>query len=109
MKFFIYTEDKPDSLHIRKANRDAHISWLKSHNDTVKLLTAGPWLDDQETMRGSMLIVEAHGQEDVEAWLLTDPYREAGLTGSVMVKPYIWAIGVVCHLIAQTPLTWKNH
>ncbi len=93
MKFMIYTEDKPDSLHIRKASRDAHLAWLKSDDAPVKLLTAGPWLDDEQTMRGSLLIVEADAKADVENWLASDPYKAAGLTGSVTVKPFIWAIG----------------
>jgi len=44
-------------------------------------------------MRGSMLIVEAEAKNDIENWLQSDPYRKAGLTASVMIKPYIWAIG----------------
>ncbi len=93
MQFFIYTEDMPDSLDIRKTNRDAHIAWLKTENDTVKLLTAGPWLDDEGVMRGSMLIVEAADKSAVENWLSLDPYRAAGLTRSTLIKGYIWAIG----------------
>ena len=93
MQFFIYTEDKPDSLDIRQANRDAHIAWLKTQSDLVKLMTAGPWLDDEDVMRGSMLIVEAENKDAVENWLSLDPYRAAGLTASTLIKAYIWAIG----------------
>ena len=93
MQFIIYTQDKPDSLNIRQASRDDHIAWLKTNNPEVKLLTAGPWLDDDEVMRGSLLIVEAAQKTDVEAWLATDPYRAAGLTGATQIKGYIWAIG----------------
>jgi len=93
MKFIVYTEDKPDSLAIRQANRDAHLAWLKSDNPDVTLLTAGPWLDDKEVMRGSVLIVEAESKSVVEHWLVSDPYKKAGLPGKVMVKAFIWAIG----------------
>lgn len=93
MKFMIYTEDKADSLSIRQANRDAHLAWLKSDNPKVTLLTAGPWLDDEGIMRGSMLIVEADDKSSVENWLSDDPYRDAGLTHSTMIKAFIWAIG----------------
>lgn len=93
MKFMIYTEDRGDGLPIRTANRDAHIAWLKSENAEVKLLTAGPWLDDSETMRGSLLIVEAEDKAAVMAWLAHDPYKLAGLPKAVTVKPFIWAIG----------------
>jgi len=93
MKFIIYSADKPDSLHIRQANRDAHLAWLKSNNPDVSLLSAGPWLDDEEVMRGSMLIVESESKAVVEAWLENDPYKKAGLPDKVMVKAFIWAIG----------------
>jgi|GEM_PF-987223 len=92
-EFIIYTEDKPDSLAIRQANRDAHLAWLKGEAAGIKLLTAGPWLDDSGIMRGSMLIVESDKKETVETWLADDPYRAAGLTGTAMVKAYKWVIG----------------
>jgi len=64
--FLIYAEDKADSLHIRQAARADHIAWLKAPSD-VKLLAAGPWLDDAGDMRGSLVIVEAADQKIVEA------------------------------------------
>lgn len=92
MKFLIYSEDKADSLPIRKANRDAHLAFLKA-DEPVKVLTAGPWLDAEGDMRGSLLIVEAEDMTSVTAWLETDPYKKAGLPGQVIVRPFIWAIG----------------
>lgn len=92
MKFLIYTEDKADSLHIRQANRAAHIEWLKGEAGP-ELLIAGPWLDEAGMMRGSLLIVEADNKNDVEDWLSKDPYKEAGLTKSVNIKAYNWVIG----------------
>lgn len=92
MEFIIYSEDKPDSFHIRQAAREDHLAWLKAPS-SVKLLIAGPWLDDEGVMRGSLLIVEAGTKQSVLEWLATDPYKAAGLTESVMVKAYKWVIG----------------
>jgi len=92
MEFIVYSEDKADSLHIRQAARESHLTWLKAPSD-VKLLIAGPWLDDENVMRGSMLIVEADNKQTVLDWLVNDPYQAAGLTASVMVKVYKWVIG----------------
>ena len=92
MEFIIYSEDKADSLHIRQAARDNHLAWLKAPSD-VKLLIAGPWLDDEGVMRGSLLIVEAADKGAVLNWLASDPYKAAGLTATVMVKAYKWVIG----------------
>jgi len=92
MEFIVYAEDKPDSLHIRQAARNDHLTWLKAPSN-VKLLIAGPWLDDENVMRGRLLIVEASDKQTVLDWLANDPYKAAGLTASVMVKTYKWVIG----------------
>jgi len=92
MEFIIYAEDKPDSLDIRQAAREDHLAWLKAPSE-VKLLIAGPWLDDEGVMRGSLLIVEADSKQTVLDWLANDPYKTAGLTASIIVKAYKWVIG----------------
>lgn len=92
MEFIVYSEDKANSLHIRQAAREDHLAWLKALSQ-VKLLIAGPWLDDEGIMRGSLLIVEADNKQTVLEWLENDPYKKAGLTASVMVKAYKWVIG----------------
>jgi uncharacterized protein YciI len=92
MDYLIYAEDKPDSLHIRQAARADHIAWLKAPSE-VSLLAAGPWLDADGEMRGSLVIVSALDQKTVEDWLARDPYKAAGLTAAVTVKPYNWVIG----------------
>ena len=92
MKFMIYAQDKPDSLAIRKANREAHLAWLKAPSD-VTINIAGPWLDDDGVMRGSMLIVEAESKQAVKNWISKDPYGAAGLTDSVTINAYNWVIG----------------
>ena len=92
MEFIVYSEDKAESLHIRQAARDDHLAWLKAPSD-VNLLIAGPWLDDDGVMRGSLLIVEADSKDTVLKWLAKDPYKAAALTESVMVKAYKWVIG----------------
>jgi len=92
MQFIIYGEDKDDGLPIRKANRDDHLAWLKSATD-VKLLAAGPWLDDEGIMRGSLLIVEATDKATVLNWMKSDPYAKAGLSKAVRIKHYKWVIG----------------
>ena len=92
MEFIVYGEDKDDSLHTRQAAREDHLEWLKTPSE-VKLLIAGPWLDDAGVMRGSLLIVEAKDKDNVSQWLARDPYKVAGLTESVMIKAYKWVIG----------------
>jgi len=90
--FLIYTEDKSGSLDIRKANRDAHLAWLGS-DPKVDLISAGPWLDTDGLMAGSLVIVAANSLQTVEDWLENDPYKKAGLTGFLRVREYNWVIG----------------
>lgn len=92
MDFIIYSEDKPDSLHIRQSARESHLAWLKSKS-AVELMIAGPWLDENEIMRGSLLIVKAKDKNTVTQWLKDDPYAAAGLTNSVIIKHFNWIIG----------------
>lgn len=92
MYFMIYSQDKPESLDIRKANRDAHLVWLKS-DPVVTVKLAGPWLDEHGDMRGSLVIVECKDEGTVRDWLTKDPYAQAGLIGAQTLKPFHWAIG----------------
>lgn len=90
--FLIYSEDKPESEALRQSARADHLGWLKAPAQ-VKLLSAGPWLDDAGIMRGSLVIVEAKSLKTVSDWLENDPYKAVGLTASTTVKPYLWVIG----------------
>jgi uncharacterized protein YciI len=90
--FLIYTEDKPDSLSVRMEAREAHLAWVMN-DPNVKLISAGPWLDDAGDMRGSLLIVSADTLETVENWLEQDPYNQAGLTEFKRVRQFNWLLG----------------
>ena len=92
MRFIIYSHDKDGGLPIRKANRDAHIAFLKNDNG-AQVLMAGPWLSDEGEMAGSLLVVECETREALSGWMARDPYAKAGLPDRVEVKPFIWAIG----------------
>ena len=87
MYFIIHCTDNPGSAHIRVENRPAHVDFLKSNRDN--LYTAGPTLnDDGEDMNGSLLIVDFPDREAVEAFAAADPYAQAGLFESVVIKPW---------------------
>ncbi len=92
MRFLIFSQDKPDSLHIRKATREAHLAFLKA-DKAAEVLMAGPWLDAVGEMAGSLLVVESESRVALDGWMSRDPYTAAGLAGEVTVKPFIWAVG----------------
>ncbi|AEG51625.1 YCII-related protein [Sphingobium chlorophenolicum L-1] len=94
MYFAIYALDKPDMLDVRMKTRAAHREYLHSPDAPVRLMLGGPMLaDDGETMVGSLIVVEADSIEKVEAFSANDPYRLAGLVGSVSIRPWNWTAG----------------
>ena len=90
-RFLLLCLDKPDSLALRMANRDAHLAYIAAHGDQVP--AAGPLLDDEGQMKGSLLIVEAEDLTAVEALSIADPYRQAGLFERVEIHAWRQSVG----------------
>ena len=88
MPFFIYAEDKEGALDVRKANRDAHIAYIKeNYND--KILAAGPILsDDGESMIGSVILIDLNDRTQVDDFCKNDPYAKAGLFARTTIRPF---------------------
>lgn len=85
MLFVIYAVDKPDSLAVRLANRQAHLDYLKGFE--ANLVFAGPFLADQgDGMEGSLLAMEFPDRAAAEAFAAGDPYSKAGLFESVAIR-----------------------
>tara|TARA_R110000824_G_scaffold118960_12_gene271857 strand:+ start:16427 stop:16711 length:285 start_codon:yes stop_codon:yes gene_type:complete len=91
MLFVIIGIDKPDSLDLRLANRDAH---LKYWADTGVVKMGGPFASDDGTvMNGSMLAVEVEDRATAEKLLANDPYNLAGLFERTEVRAWKWLLG----------------
>lgn len=90
--FMILTRDVPEGPTIRKEVRQAHLDWLKEPSD-VTVLSAGPWLDDTDVMRGSLIIVKAPSRESLDQWMADDPYAKAGLPAEIDIRPFKLTIG----------------
>ena len=76
----LIAKDKKDHLEIRKINRGKHLDYLRS---TGVVVQAGPFLDNQGQMCGSLLILEVTDMSAAQAWVDQDPYTHAGLFESV--------------------------
>jgi uncharacterized protein YciI len=92
MKFVLYAKDKAGALPIRQANREAHLAFINQPS-TVRILTAGPLLNPDGDMCGSMFVLEAPNEDTVKAWMKNDPYVKAGLFDSAELHPFIWVVG----------------
>lgn len=82
--------DKPDHLDTRKANRDAHVAYLKS---TGCVQQAGPFLDENGDMYGSLIVLDLPDMDAAHAWAAADPYALAGLFSEVRLEQWNRVIG----------------
>ena len=88
MHFYIRCVDKPGHLAVRKANRNAHLAYIKD-GFADRIVAAGPTLDpDLEGMNGSVFIIEFDTQAEAEEFATNDPYGKAGLFESVIIRPF---------------------
>ena len=90
MRIALVTHDKPNHLHIRKENRDAHLDYIKK---TGVVEMAGPFLDSDEKMCGSLIILDVNNMAAAEAWAESDPYNRAGLFENSTLKIWKKVIG----------------
>ncbi len=90
MLYAIICLDQPGALEIRKANRDAHLAHIRGAGGAI--VQAGPFLDADGEMCGSLLIYEGD-LAGAEAWAAADPYQAAGLFRSVDIRPWKKVVG----------------
>lgn len=90
MLFAVICDDLPDGLDTRLANRAAHVAYLK---ETGVVVQAGPFLDDEGKMRGSLVVIDVPDRAAAEAWAGCDPYGLAGLFAKVEIRAWNKVIG----------------
>jgi uncharacterized protein YciI len=86
----VITTDKPGALQTRLDNRDAHLAYIQ---DTGCVAMAGPFLDDSDTMCGSMIVLDVDSMDDARTWAENDPYAQAGLFSDVRIQQWKKVIG----------------
>ena len=84
--FVMICIDKPNSLALRMATREAHFAYARTTPGFVRL--GGPFLSDAGEMAGSLIIVEAADLAAARAWHEADPYKLAGLFERVEIRPW---------------------
>lgn len=86
----LIAHDKAGALNIRTENRPAHLEYLKS---TDLVAQAGPLLDGDGGMIGSLIILDVPDMIAAEEWAANDPYALAGLFASVTLTHWNRVIG----------------
>ena len=72
----LIAKDKPGHLETRKANREKHLEYMK---ETGLARHAGPLLDSDGNMCGSLVVLEVDTMTQAEEWAKNDPYNLACL------------------------------
>jgi uncharacterized protein YciI len=92
MLYVVTCIDKPNSLDLRMATREAHLAYAGA-TKSVRFVVGGPFLSEDGTMVGSMIIVDAETRAAVDDFVANDPYGKAGLFQSVEVRPWKVTVG----------------
>lgn len=90
MLIALIARDKAGALEVRKANRDAHLAYIES---TGVVEQAGPLLDDEDQMIGSLLVLNVKDMGVAQDWADNDPYAKAGLFETVDLIPWKRVVG----------------
>jgi uncharacterized protein YciI len=80
MLIALIARDKTGALQIRKDNRDAHLAYI---NKTNVVSQAGPLLDANSEMCGSLVVLDVPDMSSAQKWADNDPYAKAGLFAKV--------------------------
>jgi uncharacterized protein YciI len=90
MRFALMTKDKPGALQTRMDNREAHLAYITA---TGVVEMAGPVLDDDGQMCGSLIVLDVEDLAAAQAWADNDPYAKAGLFEAVTLRAWKKVIG----------------
>lgn len=90
MLIALIARDKPDHLETRLENRAAHLTYIET---TGVVAQAGPLLDQEGLMVGSLIILEVEDMAAGEAWAADDPYAKAGLFEAVELITWKKVVG----------------
>jgi len=90
MLIALIAHDKPGALALRMENRQAHLAYIEA---TGVVAQAGPLLDAQGQMAGSLVVLEVPDMAAAQSWAANDPYAQAGLFADVQLHAWKRVIG----------------
>ncbi|SHH16231.1 hypothetical protein SAMN05444003_2257 [Cognatiyoonia sediminum] len=86
----VITTDKDGALQTRLDNRDAHLTYIK---ETGVIAMAGPFLDTDGAMCGSLIVLDVDSVDAAESWAEDDPYNKASLFSDVRIQEWKKVVG----------------
>lgn len=94
MLYAIIASDVENTLSKRLEARPAHLARLETLQNEGRLILAGPHpaIDSNDPgeagFTGSLVVAEFDTLQDAQNWADKDPYIEAGVYDTVLVKPF---------------------
>lgn len=73
MQYLVIAYDNDGALERRLESREAHIEGARKLMSEGKIIDAGALIED-DIMVGSTLFVDFENDEDIDEWLLNEPY-----------------------------------
>lgn len=86
----LMTTDKAGALQTRLDNRDAHLAYIA---ETGVVAMAGPFLNEDGAMCGSLIVLDVEDMTAAENWAANDPYNKAGLFSDVRLQEWKKVVG----------------
>ena len=95
MQFVLIARDgsDPDAPARRRAVRPRHLAGIAPLVDAGTILLGGAILDDDGTMRGSVILADFVSRDALDAWLRDDPYVTGDVWQQIEVAPFRVAVG----------------
>lgn len=90
MKYVIHAYDQTDAdaLNRRMAARPDHLAYVRQLKEKGQFILGGAILSPEETMIGSMLILNFDSDDQLQTYLKTDPYIVQGVWDKIDIKPF---------------------
>lgn len=80
--------DDEQALERRKHVRPLHLEGTRKLKASGRFILGGAILDDEENMRGSVMIVQFASDEEFRQWYESEPYLTQGVWQTIEVKPF---------------------
>jgi len=89
-QYLIIARDGKDdeALNRRKEVRPLHLAGAKKLKENGNFVIGGAMLDDDDNMRGSIMIVQFETELDFQKWYDNEPYIIQGVWKTIEVKPF---------------------
>lgn len=91
--FVLACFDHPNALERRLSVRTSHLAYVDENKDRLKV--AGPMFDAAGQMCGSLFVMEAETEAEVEAFSKGDPYRINDVFGQIEIRGFKVVVGAL--------------